>query len=91
MTQEQNNKLYNALNALATSKEMQDLANLVIELRESKDCVKGDYNNIYPHVERSIDDLILRGAWIYEQLNGKPKRGLSLAQKLRKVLGYTYP
>lgn len=90
MTKEQNEKLYNAINAVHNSKEMKDLVNLVIELRDSEDCIQGCCNNIYPHVERAIDDLATRAGWIYDQLNGTPKRGMSKNQKIRKALGYTY-
>lgn len=91
MTKEQNERLGKALDALMTSNEMRDLVDLVIELRDSEDCIQGGYNNIYPHIERSIDDLATRAGWIYDQLDGKPKRGLSRGQKIRKALGYTYP
>lgn len=91
MTKEQNEKLYNALNAVYKCKEMQDLVNLVMELRDSEECVQGSYNNIFPNVERAIDDLATRAGWIYDQLDGVPKRGLSRGQKIRKALGYTYP
>lgn len=45
-----------------------------------------------PTIERMIDEtLICRGAWIYDTINGKPKRGKTLTQKIRKTLGYSYP
>jgi hypothetical protein len=91
MTKEQNERLYDALNAVYKSKEMQDLVNLVMELRDSEECVQGSCYNIYPHVERAIDDIATRAGWIYDQLQGVPKRGLSKYQKIRKALGYTYP
>lgn len=91
MTKENNERLEKALNAVFQSKEMENLVNLVMELRDSEDCVHGSYNNIYPNVERTIDDLAVRAGWIYEALDGKPKRGLSKIQKIRKALGYTYP
>lgn len=91
MTKEQNERLYDALNAVYKSKEMEDLVNLVMELRDSEECIHGSCNNIYPHVERAIDDLATRAGWVYDQLDGVPKRGLSKGQKIRKALGYTYP
>lgn len=91
MTKEQNERLGNALDAVYYSKEMQELKNLVMELRDSEECVHGSYNNIFPHIERNIDSLAETAGWIYDQLDGKPKRGLSKHQKIRKALGYTYP
>ena len=91
MTKEQNEKLYDALNAVHNSKEMKDLVNLVMELRDSEECVHGSYNNIHPHVARAIDDLATRAGWIYDQLDVVPKQGMSKNQKIRKALGYTYP
>lgn len=91
MTQEENKRLEDALNAVYYSKEYKNLINIVIELSESETCNKGSYNNIFPNVERLIDDLATRCGWIYDMLQGKPKRGLSKFQKIRKVLGYTYP
>ena len=91
MTKEQNERLGKALDALMTSNEMRDLVDLVIELRDSEDCIHGDYNNIDINVQRSIDALAERAGWIYDALDGKPKRGLSKNQKIRKALGYTYP
>lgn len=91
MTKEQNEKLYNALNAVYNSKEMKELIVLVMELRDSEECVQGCCNNIYPEVERMIDDLALKAGWIYNQLDGEPKRGMSKLAKIRKALGYTYP
>lgn len=91
MTQEQNNKLKKALDDVYQCKEMRDLVDLVIELSESEECT-GGYMNIYPDVERCIDDLAVRAGWIYDSLNKKTKkRGMSVTQKIRKVLGYTYP
>lgn len=81
----------NKLNTLKLCKEMQDLVDLVIELSESEECT-GGYMNIYPNVERCIDDLAIRVGWIYDSLNKKTKkRGMSVTQKIRKALGYTYP
>ena len=70
---------------------MADLVNLVMDLQNSNDCIHGDYNNIDINVERRIDALAERAGWIFDTLNGKPKRGLSKGQKIRKALGYTYP
>ena len=45
-----------------------------------------------PSLERAIDEiLICRGAWIYDTITCKYKRGKTLLYKVRKVLGYTYP
>lgn len=90
MTKEQNERLGNALDALYHSKEMQELKDLVIELADSEDCNGGCYN-IFPDVERKIDDIATTAGWIYDRLNGKPKRGMGKLQKIRKALGYTYP
>lgn len=89
MTQENNERLNNALNALYESEEFKALKDLVIELRETDG--KGGYNSIFPNVERNIDYMVETAGWIYDSLGGTPKRGLSRRQKLRKALGYTYP
>lgn len=91
MTQEQNDKLYNALDSLYQTKEFRELKELVMELSQKEECVKGNYNNIYPSIERHIDLMAETAGWIYDTLNGTPKRGLSKCQKIRKALGYTYP
>ena len=91
MTQEQNDRLYNALNSLYQTKEFRELKEVVMELSESEDCIEGSYDNIHPDVERQIDYLAETAGWIYDLLNGTPKRGLSRGQKIRKALGYTYP
>lgn len=84
MTQEQEKELLKALDNVYKSKENIHLTNLIMNMKESK------IDN--PSIERMIDDtFLLRGAWIYDTLNGKPKRGKTLIQKIRKVLGYTYP
>ena len=86
MTQEQEKELLNALENVRNSKEYNRLVDIVSYMQgEGIDC---------PSIERTIDDvLICRGAWIYDKLNGKPRRGksLTMVQKIRKVLGYTYP
>jgi hypothetical protein len=86
MTKEQENELLNALENVRNSKEYNRLVDIVSYMEgEGIDC---------PSIERTIDEvLICRGAWIYDKLNGKPKRGksLTMVQKIRKVLGYTYP
>jgi hypothetical protein len=86
MTKEQENKLLSALENVCKSEEYNRLVDIVSYMEgEGIDC---------PSIERTIDDvLICRGAWIYDKLNGKPKRGksLTMVQKIRKVLGYTYP
>ena len=91
MTKEENEKLNGALEALFDTKEYRELITIVNELSESPNCHKGDYNNVYSHVLRSIDELAIRTGWIYDKLKGEPKRGKSMIQKIRKVLGYTYP
>lgn len=53
MTQENNERLNNALNALYASEEFKALKDLVIELKETDG--KGGYNAIFPHIERNID------------------------------------
>jgi hypothetical protein len=86
MTKEQENELLNALENVRNSKEYNRLVDIVSYMEgEGIDC---------PSIERTIDEvLICRGAWIYDKLNGKPKRGKSftMIQKIRKVLGYTNP
>jgi hypothetical protein len=89
MTEENNVRLNNALNALYESEEFKALKDLVIELKETDGV--GGYNAIYTNVERNIDYMVETAGWIYDSLNGTPKRGLSRSQKLRKALGYTYP
>ena len=89
MTQENNERLNNALNALYESEEFKALKDLVIELRETDG--NGGYNAIYPHSGRNIDYMVETAGWIYDSLDSKPKRGLTCTQKLRKALGYTYP
>lgn len=89
MTQDNNERLNNALNALYNSDEFKDLKDLVSELMETDG--EGGYNAIYPHIERNIDYMVETAGWIYDSLGGKPKRGLTRTQKLRKALGYTYP
>lgn len=89
MTKENNERLEQALNNLYTSKEWVDLKNLVIELAETDG--GGGYMAIFPHIERSIDDMATTAGWIYDRLEGTPKRGMSRTQKIRKALGYTYP
>lgn len=86
MTTEQENELISALENVRKSKEYNSLVNIVSNMEgEGIDC---------PSIERTIDEvLICRGAWIYDKLNGKPRRGksLTMVQKIRKALGYTYP
>ena len=89
MTEENNVRLNNALNALYESEEFNALKNLVIELKETDGV--GGYNSVYPNVERNIDYMVETAGWIYDSLEGTPKRGLSRRQKLHKALGYTYP
>ena len=89
MTEENNVRLNNALKALYESEEFNALKNLVIELKETDGV--GGYNSVYPNVERNIDYMVETAGWIYDSLEGTPKRGLSRRQKLRKALGYTYP
>lgn len=86
MTTEQENKLLNALENVRKSKEYNRLVDIVSYMEgEGIDC---------PSIERTIDEvLICRGAWIYDKLNGKPRRGksLTMVQKIRKALGYINP
>lgn len=89
MTKENNERLNNALNALYKSEEFKALKDLVIELRETDG--KGGYNAIFPHIARNIDYMVITAGWIYDSLEGEPKRGLTNTQKLRKALGYTCP
>lgn len=89
MTEENNVRLNNALNALYESEEFNALKNLVIELKETDGV--GGYNSVYPNVERNIDYMVETAGWIYDSLEGTPKRGLSRRQKLRKALGYAIP
>lgn len=89
MTKENNERLNNALNALYESEEFKALKDLVIELKETDG--EGGYCAIFPHIERNIDYMVETAGWIYDSLEGKPKRGLTRSQKLRKALGYTYP
>lgn len=84
MTQEQEKELMNALDKVYKSEEYCSLTNLVLGMKDSH------ISN--PSVERMIDEtFICRGAWLYDTLNGKPTRGKTLLQKIRKVLGYTNP
>ena len=47
-------------------------------------------------IEKFSDSLILKGAWIYDRIQGKtctthnPNYRGSLTKKVRKALGYTY-
>ena len=73
-----------ALDNLYKSAEYRKVCELTQELAD-----KG-LNN--PSLERAIDEtLICRGAWIYDTINGKCKRGKGLLYKIRKAIGYTYP
>lgn len=73
-----------ALDNLYKSAEYRKVCDLTQELAEKR------IDN--PSLERAIDEiLICRGAWIYDTINGKCKRGKTLVYKVRKVLGYTYP
>jgi hypothetical protein len=89
MTQENNVRLNNALIALYESEEFKALKDLVIELKETDG--GGGYNSVYTNVVRNIDYMVETAGWIYDSLEGTPKRGLSRRQKLRKALGYTNP
>jgi hypothetical protein len=43
-------------------------------------------------IDRSIDNIITIGGWVYDRLHGNTRlSGRSLTKKLRKVLGYSYP
>ena len=79
--------LKEALDNLYQSKEYKALCEVVLDMR------KKDIQVDSPTIERMIDDtLICRGAWIYDEVVMKPnKRGKTMLQKIRKVLGYTYP
>ena len=89
MTKENNERLNNALNALYESEEFNALKDLVIELKDTEG--EGGYNAIFPHIERNIDYMVETVGWIYDSLVGKPKRGFSCTQRLRKALGYSIP
>lgn len=84
MSPEQDKKLKKALANLQDTKEYRELCSVVMELKDTR------LDN--PSIERMIDEtLICRGAWIYDTINGEPKRGKTLTQKIRKTLGYSYP
>ena len=84
MAPEQEQKLRKALNELYNSNVYRELCKVVIDLT--------DTTIDSPDIQRMIDEtLITRGAWIYDIINGKPSRGKTLTQKIRKTLGYTYP
>lgn len=91
MTKEQNDKLRDALEKLYKSAEWRNVHELVMELSESEENTKKGYMNILPDVARVIDHLAQTCGWIYDSINGIPKRGKSITEKIRKVLGYTYP
>ena len=91
MTTKENERLNKVLESLFDSKEYRELISVVNELSESPTCHKGDYNNVYSNVLRNVDELAIRCGWIYDTLQGEPKRGKTMVQKIRKVLGYTYP
>lgn len=91
MTKEQNDKLRDALEKLYESAEWRNVHELVMELSESEENTKKGYLNILPDVERTIDHLAQTCGWIFDSINGIPKRGKSKTEKIRKVLGYTYP
>lgn len=84
MSPEQDKKLKKALANLQDTKEYRELCSVVMDLTGAT------VDN--PTIERMIDEtLICRGAWIYDTINGEPKRGKTLTQKIRKTLGYSYP
>ena len=84
MTLGEDKKLKKALANLQDTKEYRVLCSVVMELKDTQ------IDN--PSVERMIDEtLICRGTWIYDTINGEPKRGKTLTQKIRKTLGYSYP
>jgi hypothetical protein len=84
MTHEEEQKLSQALNELHNSNAYRELCKVVMDLTGTT------IDN--PTIERMIDEtLICRGAWIYDTINGEPKRGKTLTQKIRKTLGYSYP
>lgn len=84
MSPEQDKKLKKALANLQDTKEYRELCSVVMDLTGAT------LDN--PTIERMIDEtLICRGTWIYDTINGEPKRGKTLTQKIRKTLGYSYP
>ena len=84
MTLEQDKKLKRALVNLQDTIEYRELCSVVMELEGMH------LDN--PSVERMIDEILIsRGTWIYDTINGEPKRGKTLTQKIRKTLGYTCP
>jgi hypothetical protein len=84
MSPEQDKKLKKALANLQDTKEYRELCSVVMDLTGAT------LDN--PTIERMIDEtLICRGAWIYDTINGEPKRGKTTTQKIRKTLGYSYP
>ena len=84
MTLGEDKKLKKALANLQNTKEYRELCSVVMELKDTQ--------IVNPSVERMIDEtLICRGTWIYDTINGEPKRGKTLTQKIKKTLGYSYP
>ena len=84
MDMDKEKELQTALDNLYKSAEYRKVCELTQELAD-----KG-LNN--PSLERAIyETLICRGAWIYDTINGKCKRGKGLLYKVRKAIGYTYP
>lgn len=82
---EQEYQLQEALDNLFKSAEYRKVCKLTQELAGTKlNC---------PSIERAIDEnLICRGAWIYDTINGPEKgRKKTLVAKIRKILGYAYP
>lgn len=79
--------LKEALENLSKSEEYKKLCEVVLDIKQKEIQVDN------PTIERMIDEtLICRGAWIYDEVVMKSnRRGKTMLQKIRKVLGYTYP
>lgn len=79
MTQEEENKLKEALENLFYSNEYKELLNIVLKLKGKM------LDN--PSIERSIDNiLITQGSWIYDTINDNDYK---LTKKIKRILGYT--
>lgn len=80
------NTLKEALENLYKSEEYKRLCEVVLDIKQKGIQVDN------PTIDRLIDDtLICRGAWIYDEVVMQSSRGKTMLQKIRKVLGYTYP
>lgn len=76
-------KLSKSLDGLYKTKEWQRIMDATLELKDTEAiCCCLD-------IKRNIDHLAISAGFIYDKINGKPKRGLSVTAKIRKALGYT--